>query len=69
MVPSRFKGKNMIDHIEVLGISPNEVHKSGQLTRRVGFNLDHHGHFVDVGLNGILGLVPIAHLSLGLLGN
>ena len=48
----------MIDHLETNGISTQHVAKKGQLPQGIGFASDHRGMFVDVHLEGLLGLIP-----------
>ena len=57
-VPSRFEGKRVIDHMESYGISEQHIAKKGQLPQGIGFQLDHQAMYMDIQLEGFLGLIP-----------
>ena len=46
----------MIDHLEILGTSPNGVELSGQLPQGIGFDSNHQCMYADISLRYLIGL-------------
>ena len=51
----------MIDHLEILCISPEEVEASGQHLRGIGFDSDHRYIYADISLMELIGLASDNH--------
>ena len=57
-IPSWLDRKEIINHLELLGISPNGVESSGQLPRGIGFESYHQCMYMDIALMDLIGLAP-----------
>ena len=55
VVPSRYAGINVIDHIDTYGIPKENVVCAGQLPHGIGFKSDHRCFYADLDIESILG--------------
>ena len=55
MVPSRYTGTSVIDHIDMYRIPKENVLCAGQLPHGIGFESDHWCIYADFDIGSILG--------------